>query len=200
MSIHQLVLFPTNPYHPVDLEMLETHLIHSGFLGAKGMECDAPRFQPGQRFLEWIIFGHAESFFDAAPHMTGWVQVSRVHPRSRCSIELTRSNVPADGIGGMVSELTEDPRCPHCHIKREGWADALASCWSHTKGWERLFCDSCQKGGLPWEWDWAHTAGFSRIWLEVNGIRGGEANPSTALLDALAGWSGVSWTYCFVWL
>jgi len=126
-------------------------------------------FLAGDQFLSLLAFtGCAVHVHLAPPSKPGpFTHVSLVGPAS-----LPRF---------LWGRNTRPPRCPQCRSPHHGWSRGI-----QPPDIPNLTCTDCGLSQPCWTWDWKAKAGYGRSFIAVEEIFPSEAEPSPALLAALA--------------
>jgi hypothetical protein len=178
--------------HPLDIRYASSSwaptievLQGAGFLGKPWSKTIERRYLAGDQFLNYITFMGCSPYIAFEPPPDGsldfcHVRFSEIYaePRFRCA----SSNVFA--------------RCPQCSKRIHHWEAAISS-WREDPASSTLRCDKCGAEVSVYLLGWRHTAGFSRMFMDIYSVFPQEGVPNEALLDLLEKASGVRWGYFY---
>jgi hypothetical protein len=135
----------------------------------------------GKRFLQLI------TFMGCSPHI-------RFEPRHAddddyCFIRILEFDEPRL----LVSDRSRTPGCPHC--RKPAIAD-----WSLLENGQStpVTCQHCGAMSRPEELRWRNDAGMARLFIEINSIFPGEAQPVESLMQHLQHETDCQWRYFYL--
>jgi len=197
-KIHKLVLHPQDENFALpSWDGLIARLREVAFLGdqigeslgerlGNPLEIEQPnRFLVGERFLQYITFMGCSPAVESTPPTDGsldycHIHFSKIYPEVR--FRSASQNVFA--------------RCPQCRKSIGNWAQAV-SLWSKDASAVNFNCDKCAEPVSLTQLGWRHTAGFARLFIDVNSIYPQEAIPTDPFLSLLETQTGTQWDYFF---
>jgi len=171
-----LYLHPKAPDRNIEISGLIKILRSIGLIEKKIPDTENS-FYAGSRFLNIITFlGCSPSIqFTATADNPNYCFIRLIDSRTIKMIH-TRKQARA-------------PQCPHCNKPLEQWHElAIDSPWR---------CPDCKQTSSAHEFNWKHTAGIARLFIEISDIYPKEAIPQPILLERLASETGVEWGYFY---
>lgn len=149
-------------------------MVRIGLAGA-AMAGSVTQYLAGENFLMLI------SFLGCAPSITITPGTGDGEP---CLVDVPRAMArPVLRIG----RNTKASACPDCGARI-----------SPAAGATELQCSECGSTHAAWALKWRRSACCARVWIDISGVHESEAVPVAKLLDQLAGFSAVSWDYCYL--
>ena len=137
-------------------------------------------FPAGDRFLQLV------TFMGCSPH----IRFEPEHPDDDdyCYIRLIETESPLL----LVSDNSRTPGCPECR------KPALSD-WSLLEQQTTpLVCQHCGTELMPETLRWRSDAGMARLFIEINSIFPGEAQPVEGLMQQLGDLTGCEWRYFYL--
>lgn len=175
-----LLLHASDPHwSPDELTVLVQSLRDLGLISAAWGREDTGVYRVGAHFLKLIMFLGCSPQVQLDPG-------SATDGQKACSI---RFHVYPE-MHFLAAVNSPAPRCRQCRTP--------VSIEQQPEPAERFTCVQCGEVSEALDLDWRQAAGFGRCFVEVAGVYPHEAVPSDKLLNALAGFSGTSWTYCYI--
>ncbi|MGA7980072.1 MAG: hypothetical protein WCA32_07560 [Chromatiaceae bacterium] len=178
----RLLLVPQDPFHLPERAVLVKGLAAGRFLGDP-LPGRANAFAVGADFLQLISFAGCSVQLNLSPDNDNafcHLLVSEPHPQPRF-------------IGGRN---TRPPRCRACRGPLASWRDRLAQWQSGAV--REIECDTCGLALAPWELDWKESAGFGRLFVQVEEVFPGEAAPTPGMMLLLETITGREWRHFYV--
>jgi len=184
MSPHtgRLILTSRDPFAAPDLEVARALLRSCGFIG-EALPGRRDAYWTGENFLALVVFAGCSVQVDLTP---------AADPNARfCHVRIS-GPYPAPRLAS--GRNTRPPRCPSCRAPLRDWRRAL-----EEGDGGALACPACHQSAPPWEWDWKRSAGYGRLFLQVEEVFPGEAEPSSRLMRLLSDIApGAGWRHFFV--
>jgi len=139
-------------------------------------------FASGPRLLELIGFtGCAVQIDSGTGGGSGLVHIRIEGPLPRPALKYGRNSRP--------------PRCPGCRAALAEWRQQVAS---QTQQEPLLRCAACGATRPATDWDWRRHAGCGRLFVSVEEVFPGEAQPLPGLLDRLVSLGAGPWRHFYV--
>lgn len=185
----RLVLAPRDPDCAPEPAILIRPLKEAGFLGA-------PLTPRGDAYAAGATFLYLVAFTGCAVHLELDPQrepSSETH-RPFCHIRIAG---PFPNPVVLTGRNTRPPRCPACRTPLRDWRDRFGA--GPTSGHARpLSCPHCGSIAAACRWDWKESGGCARLWLCVEEVFPGEANPTDALMRILVGATHTPWRHFYI--
>jgi hypothetical protein len=176
----KLLIHPTRPECTFDIKNILLLLDSIGFISRDDMLKDGV-FPVGNRFLQLI------TFMGCSPH----IRFEPEHPDDDdyCYIRLIESEKTLL----LASDNSRTPGCPLC--RKPAFADWTPLDHAETSP---LVCRHCGARLLPGELRWRNDAGMARLFIEINSIFPGEAQPVESMMQQLREATGCEWRYFYL--
>jgi glutaredoxin len=172
-----LFLHPEPPdWFPEQPEQLIGQLNQLGLI-AEAIETTETQFYAGEKFLDHISFMGCSPAISFEPG---------INNKNFCHLKL-HLHKKIQFI--HTTKQARAPHCPHCKKTNRQW-----QLQPDNQHWT---CPHCQQAAAAWNYDWRHSAGFARVFLEITDIYPREALPQPALLSALQKHHGINWDYFY---
>ena len=139
-------------------------------------------FPVGNRFLQLV------TFMGCSPH----IRFEPEHPDDDdyCYIRLIESEKTLL----LASDNSRTPGCPLCRKPAiADWSLLLGNGQSNL-----VACQHCGAMSQPEELRWRNDAGMARLFIEINSIFPGEAQPVESLMQHLQHETGCQWRYFYL--
>ena len=181
----KLVFHSTNSeYIPNNVADIISALQESGFLGEKWQ---SPENVSAERYLIGDSFLSLVTFMGCAPAIELEPLIEQPDSIEFCHVEIEEVKKAATFIRGSDHLIS---RCPHCRQRHADW-ETIPENLSYA-------CDKCNVETPLSEYDWKHTAGVGRFFINLHGIYPQEALPTSSLLQTLEKISGTEWDYFYI--
>jgi len=179
-----MVLYATDPYFRIDSrDALIAYLADRQLIaGALADNTDAPRYAPGTRFMELLVFTGCSPSIGSAEDDSIYNQYD---------IELP---LPAMQPRLVAGSSSRPPECPECRAIAAIPLIETRIIPGQVLYWE---CPQCNARVPLEKINWKRRACVTSSTIVINGIHEGEAVPSDELLTDLQSYSGVAWSYCY---
>ena len=181
MKNGKLLIHPTRPDCTLDLKKVLLLLDSIGFISRDGVQDDGV-FPVGNRFLQLV------TFMGCSPH----IRFEPEHPDDDdyCYIRLIESEKTLL----LASDNSRTPGCPLCRKPAiADWSLLLGNGQSNL-----VACQHCGAMSQPEELRWRNDAGMARLFIEINSIFPGEAQPVESLMQHLQHETGCQWRYFYL--
>ncbi len=194
MPVNKLILLPRNPQADAcTCSDLADQLQSTGLIGAPASYSGGVFYPTGEQFLQLVSFlGCSPAIELDPPAEPALLEDALAHGRF-CHITL---NCPTT-LQFRADAATRPPRCPHCGQAVVDWAQGI-TCWSADPADSSWPCPACRETGDLTGWIFGKTAGFGKVFLEINGIYPSEAIPGDALLAVLASLTDGLWHAIYI--
>ena len=180
MKNGKLLIHPVAPDCIVDINKILLLLVSIDFISLENRRSNGT-FPAGDRFLQLV------TFMGCSPH----IRFEPEHPDDDdyCYIRLIESESPLL----LVSDNSRTPGCPYC--RKPAIAD-----WSLLENGQPnpVACQHCGAMSRPEELRWRNDAGMARLFIEINSIFPGEAQPVESLMQHLQQETGCEWRYFYL--
>ena len=180
MKNGKLLIQPTSTECIININSIALFLDYIDFIILSERQ-DSGVMLAGKRFLQLI------TFMGCSPHI-------RFEPRDAddddyCFIRILEYEKPRL----LRSQNSRTPGCPHC--RKPAVAD-----WSLLENPQKttLSCQHCGALSRPEELRWRNDAGMARLFIEINSIFPGEAQPVESLMQHLQKETGCEWRYFYL--
>jgi len=172
-----LFICPKDPdWFPEQPELLVNQLLRLDLVD-DGIENTQLQFYVGTKFLDYINFMGCSPAISFKPDKDN---------KSFCHLKLHFYNDP------RFIQTIKQARAPHCpHCKK------TCPQWHQQTDFQSWNCPHCKQSAAAWNYDWRHSAGFARVFLEITDIYPREAQPQPSLLSALKEKNGIDWDYFY---
>jgi hypothetical protein len=190
MSIHALVLYPTDPEYIPDAGFV-VFLKNCGFLGqAYSWYYGESGYYAGHGFFDFIEFESSHSVIRLIPTPEGIVESEPEDSRKSCKIQLKSDEKAMLHLGCNFKY----PLCPKCkNIVSEDEFNQIIEVWFTSR--KPCFCSLCGNSFSACDLDYQYKAGLSRYWIDIEQIHEGEAKPTTDFLHLLKSATSREWRY-----
>jgi hypothetical protein len=174
----KLLIHPCRTDCRIDIKNILLLLDSIGFISRKSSQESGP-FPVGNRFLQLL------TFMGCSPH----IRLEPEHPGDEdyVCVRLIESASPLL----LASDKSRTPGCPHC--RKPAFSD-----WSVLEEASPLVCQHCGDRLSPGELRWRNDAGLARLFIEINSIYPGEAQPVDSMMQQLREASGCEWRYFYL--
>ena len=194
MSVNKLILLPRNPEAGAcSCDELAGRLQSIDLIGIPASYSGGVYYPTGERFLQLVSFlGCSPAIELDPPADPALLEDSLAHGRF-CHITLRCTTA----LQFRSDATTRPPRCPHCGQAIPDWAARITR-WRADHADSRWSCPACQGASDLTGWVFRKTAGFGRVFIEINGIYPSEAIPGDALLAVLDDLTGGPWQAIYI--
>lgn len=194
MSINKLILLPRNPgAGACTCDQLAGRLQSIGLIGLPAGYSGGIFYPTGEQFLQLISFlGCSPAIELDPPADPALLEDALAHGRF-CHVTLRCTTA----LEFRADASTRPPRCPHCERPVPDWAAHIRH-WQADPAGSRWSCPACQVTSRLTDWVFRKTAGFGKVFIEINGIYPSEAIPGEALLAALDDLTGGPWRAIYI--
>lgn len=185
-QVYRLVLHPcdvayvTPSWNPLT-EALQT----VQFIGDSWGDEQSKRFLAGDQFLNFI------TFMGCSPYI-----VFEPPPDSSLDFCHIQFSPIYSGVQFRCASNNVFARCPQCRKRVANWEPAITK-WRTNSATTVFHCDKCHAEISLYQMGWRHTAGFSRMFIDIYSIHPQEGVPTDPLLDLLEKASGTAWRYFY---
>lgn len=178
MSIGKLILYPGNTASPPPAIKPLIQTLHKLGLIGQPMDSDTNSFLAGDSFLQLI------SFVGCSPDIC-------LTPQTNTGSDFCHLTIqgPFEQPQLVWDKNCHPPRCPNCQKP--------ITDWNETFDGTTIKCNLCRTESQPGDFNWRRHGGYGRIFIEINNVFPGEANPVDLLFDRLQKETGVEWKYFF---
>jgi hypothetical protein len=175
----KLLIHPSRPECRIDIKKLLLLLDSIGFISRDSVQKDG-LFPVGNHFLQLV------TFMGCSPH----VRLEPEHPGDEDYVYIHLIESPSALL--LASDNSRTPGCPRC--RKPAFPD-----WSVFEQENPLLvCQHCGTRLLPGELRWRTDAGLARLFIEINSIYPGEAQPVAGMMQQLREATGCEWRYFYL--
>lgn len=194
MPVHKLVLLPRDPLAaPPDPDALQRTLRDCGLVGPARSCAGHDFFPTGEHFLQLVSFLGCSPAIELDPPDDPAQLAADLDTAAFCHVTL-----PAYAQCVLRADpATRPPRCPACRQVVDDWETIIAD-WQGDACMSQWRCSACGSIQDVTQLEFRRTAGFGRVFVDINGIFPAEAVPVDALLARLAALTGSPWQHIYI--
>jgi hypothetical protein len=178
----RLLLTHQDPFHVPELCSLLAGLRASGFVG-QPLAMESLAYEAGPSFLQLVSFAGCSV----------QLNLSAKGDKPFCYVCLT-GPYPAPRL--LSGRNTRPPRCRQCRARIMEWGE-MRDRQDATRA-RTTHCAACGHLVPIRDLDWKQSAGFGRLFVQVEEVFPGEATPTPELMVLLARLTGGDWRYFYV--
>jgi len=178
MSIGKLILYSGSSKPSISETGALIDYLREIELIEKPLDAEEKRFLTGERFLQLISFVGCSTNVCLAPKTSndsGFCHLTIRGPFQKPQL--------------FMGENCRPPRCSACQKTASNWKENIDD--------QALKCAQCGNITRLEDISWGRHAGYGRIFIEINNIFPGEAQPVPDLLASLGRVTGTDWSYFF---
>ncbi len=176
MSIGKLILYTSNTEAPAPEAKALIKVLSKLRLIGQPMDSEKNSFLAGERFLQLI------SFVGCSPNIS-------LSPQAEDSFCHLAIKGPFNQPQLVWNENCRPPNCPACQKP--------ISNWKEFSGISEIRCNQCGETSELSSINWGRRAGYGHMFIEINNIFPGEAQPVDELFEQLHNLTGTKWGYFF---